>query len=96
MPAFEKVYKGLSGEVQFVMVNLTDGMRETKEKGAKFIKDQGYTFPVYFDTQQEGSAAYKIYGIPLSVFIDKDGYVITTYEGPVSEKTLRSRIDSIK
>ena len=47
MPGFEAMYKKYSGKVDFVMVNMTDGARETKKKASSFIKEQGYTFPVY-------------------------------------------------
>jgi thiol-disulfide isomerase/thioredoxin len=96
MPAFNKVYQELGGDIQFVMVDLTDGQRETKEIGAKYITDQGYTFPVYFDTLQEGSLAYNIRGIPTTLFLDKDGYIINSVQHGLNEQLLRQYINSIK
>ena len=95
MPDFETVYKELGGDVQFMMVDLTDGQRETKEIGAAYIESQGYTFPVYFDTLQEGSYAYNIRSIPTTVFIDKDGNIVKEVTGAMSETALRNGIDLV-
>ena len=96
MPDFEKVYKELGNEVQFMMVNLTDGQRETVQRGAKYIEDNGHTFPVYFDTKQEGARAYGIRAIPTTLFIDKNGHITTSARGAIDEKMLRQRIELIK
>ena len=38
--------------------------RETKEKGEKFIKDNEYTFPVYFDLDYDATITYQAYSLP--------------------------------
>ena len=94
MPDFEKVYRELGDDVQFIMLCLTDGTRETKESGERFIESQGYTFPVFFDTNQNGASAYAIRSIPVTVFIDKDGYITNKRVGAINERILREGIDS--
>ena len=96
MPDFDKVYAELGEEIEFMMVDLTDGQRETVTHGQDYIKEQGFTFPVYFDTLQEGANTYGIRSIPTTLFIDKDGYVVTGMQGAISEKTLRNNIEKIK
>ena len=96
MPDFEKAYKEFGDEIQFIMLNLTDGMRETKDIGAKYVREQGYTFPVFFDNKQEGASAYAVRSIPITLFIDKDGYIIAETQGTIDENTLRKGIDLIK
>ena len=93
MPEFEKVYNESGGEIQFMMVNLSDGARETVEAGKKYINDGGYSFPVYFDTDQSGAAAYALMYIPATFFIDGDGYVVAEAQGAVDGDTLRQGID---
>ena len=92
MPEFDKVHKELGGEIQFMMVDLTDGQRETVEKGTRYITEQGFSFPVYFDTKGEGSYTYGIRSIPTTLFIDKDGYMVTGVQGAINEATLRKGI----
>ena len=64
LPAFEKAYKTYGDKVEFMMVNLTDGQRETVPKVNEFISENEYTFPVYYDTKYSASAAYGISSIP--------------------------------
>ena len=95
MPEFEKVFKELGDEVRFVMVDLVDGGRETIETGAKYIEAEGYTFPVYFDAEQEGAYAYGIHSIPTTIFIDRNGGIVTSAQGMLDESTLRKGVDLI-
>lgn len=94
MPDFDRVYLEKGNDVTFMMVDLV-GMRETKESGEKYIEEQGFSFPVYFDTKQEAAAAYGISSIPTTLFIDKDGYIVTGARGAIDERTLRYGIDLI-
>lgn len=96
MPEFNEVYQEVGEEVTFMMVDLVDGQRETKEKGAKYVKDQGYSFPVYFDVDQNAASTYSVMSIPTTIFIDKDGYIVTGAQGAIDADTLRKGIGLIK
>lgn len=96
MPEFDKVYAELGSEVTFMMVDLTDGQRETKEKGAAYVLEQGFSFPVYYDIKQEAAYTYGIRSIPTTIFIDSGGYIVTGAEGQIDEKTLRYGISLIQ
>ena len=96
MPEFNKVYGEVGQDITFIMVDLVDGQRETQEKGAQYVKGEGFTFPVYFDTEQEAANKYGISSIPTTIFIDKDGYIVTGAQGAIDEKTLQKGIDLIK
>jgi thioredoxin-related protein len=95
MPEFNKVYLEMGGEIQFMMVDITDGMRETVRIGTKYIADNKFSFPVFFDTEGEGAMYYGIRSIPTTLFIDKDGYVVTGVQGSIDESTLRKGIGFI-
>lgn len=92
MPYFDTVYLELGDEIQFLMVDLADGNRETVEKGMTFIEDEGFSFPVYFDTANEAGSIYGVRSIPTTYFIDKDGYIVTGVQGAIDEDTLRKGI----
>lgn len=96
MPDFEEAYKTYGDEIQFVIVNMTDGSRETVDTATKYIKDQGYTFPVYFDTNLEAANAYQVYSIPTTYFIDKNGSVAAYSEGMLTKESLEQGIAKIK
>lgn len=95
MPDFDKLYKEYGDRVVFMMINLTDGYRDTVDGTKRFVSGKGYTFPVYFDTQDSGGSAYHIVSIPQTVFIDTNGNVYKTHIGAMSEATLRLYIDAL-
>ena len=77
------------------MLNATDGMRETKEKAKELIDEEGYTFPVYYDTELEASYVYGVSSLPATVFIDKDGNIVTAAVGQIDESALLQGISMI-
>ncbi len=95
MPHFENVYLEMGDEVEFIMLNSTDG-QETMEAGQAFIDENGYTFPVYFDYDGEvtGNASYDYYimYLPTTFFIDAEGNVVAVAEQGLSEEQLREGI----
>ncbi len=94
MPEFNKVYEELGNDINFMMVDIIDG-RETVESGKKYVEDNSFTFPVYFDTTQEAATLYGIISIPSTLFIDVDGNVVAGARGAIDEATLRKGIDLI-
>ena len=95
MEGFNNKYEELGDEVAFIMVNLTDGNRETVEKAMDFISDEGYSFPVYFDKDMTASDSYEAYSIPMTYFIKADGTVATSVTGAMSEYALSECIKLI-
>lgn len=95
MPHFDEAYKKYEEDIHFVMVNLTDGARETKEKAEAFISEQGYSFPVYFDTKTEAAMAYGTYSIPVTYFIDANGKPVAKGNGTLDADTLQKGIDML-
>ena len=95
MPEFDKVYGEMGGDIQFMMVALTDGARETVATASKFVGDSGYGFPVYFDTLGQAANAYGIRSIPATYFIDSAGKVVSSQVGALSEAALRRGIAGI-
>jgi thiol-disulfide isomerase/thioredoxin len=91
-PDFDKIYDEMKADVAFLMVNLTDGQRETIESASSYIAEHGYRFPVYFDTTREAAWAYGVTSVPTTVFISKDGYVTHEHIGRMNEDLLRSGI----
>lgn len=96
MPHFNQAYAGVKNDVVFMMVDLVDGQRETQAKGQKYIQDQGYDLPIYFDTEHQGINAYGISSIPTTLFIDSSGNIAAAYQGAIDEKTLQAGINLIK
>ena len=92
---FDSAAARYNGQIQFVMVNLTDGSRETVDTALSYIKDQGYTFPVYCDTTLEAGIAYGASAIPITFFIDEDGYGVAYAQSALSRENLQVGIDML-
>ena len=95
MQDFEEAHLELQEEVQFLMVNLTDGSRETVDSALAYIEEQGFTFPVFYDTDTDAAQTYHVYSIPASFFIDAQGYAIARASGAIDRDTLKKGIDMI-
>lgn len=95
MPDFDDVYKDYKDKVEFMMVNMTDGNRETKSKAYDFVTNQGYSFPVYYDVNQSAAYAYSVTALPTTYFIDANGNISTYKIGSMSASALRNQIDKL-
>lgn len=94
MPDFQAKYEELGGEVQFLMINMTGG-RETLDSAQKFIAEQGYTFPVFYDTDSDAAVTYGAYSLPTTYFIDAEGNAVAQATGAINGEILQTGIDMI-
>ena len=95
MPHIQEAYERLSGEVSFVMINMTDGQRETQESAEEYMAESGWTFPIYFDSDYDAAMTYGAYSLPQTYFIDAEGRLIAAARGSMSAEVLQSGIDMI-
>lgn len=96
MPDFDEAYKKYGDEVNFVMINMTDGVRETKESGQKFVDGEGYTFPVYFDETQYAAYTLGVSKIPTTFFLDAKGHGIAYATGTIGPEIIEKGIELSK
>ena len=94
MPDFDRAASE-HPEITFMMINVTDGSRETMEDAKAFIEQSGYTFPVYYDTTLQAAMVYGANALPISFFIDKNGEVIGYVSGMIDADTLALGISKI-
>ena len=95
MPDFDAAYATYKDDIVFLMVNMTDGSRETVEVASKFIANSGYTFPVYYDTQYSAAITYSVASLPTSYFINEKGELVAHAKGAIDADTLQRGIDMI-
>lgn len=95
MPDFDAVYRELGKDVNFMMVNMTDGTRETVEKAYRLVSEQGFSFPVFYDKDMDAARSYGVSSLPATYFIDKDGNVIARAIGAIDSNILRQGIGMI-
>lgn len=95
LPAFEKAYEKYSGRVNFLMINLTDGYRDTVEKVSDFVTKKGYQFPVFYDTKMNAASVYGVSSIPATLFIDEEGFIVAGITGAMNIVSLEENILAI-
>lgn len=95
MPYFEEAIKKYGDKVEILMVNLTDGKRETKETALKFLKDNNLEMKILFDKDFSAANAYSIRSIPRTIFINKDGEIAYDTKGLIDEDKLNDNIEKI-
>jgi peroxiredoxin len=83
MPYLQQIYdewqdKGL--------VLLEINMSESSSTVQQFLTNNGYTFPVYIDTDGSVADTYGISGIPTTFFIDSDGVIQQVIRGSFPSK----------
>ena len=95
MPDFNEAYKNYP-DVQFLMVNATDGQRETVEIAKSYIEQEQYDFDVFFDTIDRNAVrTYNVSSYPQTLFIDKDGNIVSQRIGMLSKDILVQEIEKI-
>ena len=95
MPDFNEAYKEYP-DVQFLMVNATGTNGETVESAKVFIEQEKYEFPVFFDTQHDALRTYGVSSYPQTIFIDKDGNIVSHRVGMLTKDVLEQNIEMIK
>lgn len=99
-PYFDELYQEYGKDVNFIMLNATDGRQETEDIAKAYLDTQGYNFPVYFDYADLGgqvvnqSFAY-YYGVsayPTTIFINADGLMEYAIIGGTDKETLEDEI----
>ena len=94
LPDFDRVYADYGEDVVFMMVNMTDGSRDTVESASAFTADNGYSFPVYYDCDLDAAYTYGASSIPMTVLIGADGNIVGGQVGVLTEEQLRIILDT--
>ena len=95
MPDFEEAYKKHT-DVQFIMLNATDSSYETVERASAYVKENGFTFPVYYDTLSEAQQTLGVEAYPMTYFYNAKGELVETHRGMISPEQLEEKIALIK
>lgn len=91
-PALEKVYTRYRDKgVGFIGIAIYD----TEEKAREYIKEFGITFPNGLDKGGSIAEVYKIYGIPKTFIVGKDGRFTYIHMGAVTEDILIKGIEKV-
>ena len=75
LPIVQQMYEKYGEQIHFVLLNMSEPGRETKEKADQYIKNQGYTFPYYYDVDQSAADLLQVKTIPSMYLVTKQQQV---------------------
>lgn len=101
MPDVQAIYEEFGDRVRIMAVNAREEQRnansreEALDNALTYLQENGFRFPLYFDWNLEAYNAMQAPAVPLTVFIDADGYATRWRLGVRSENQLRRDIQEI-
>lgn len=90
MPEMEKVFVEYQ-ERGLVLLAVSVG--EDLAKVENYLEDQSYSFQFLLDTDKSVTRSYGLKSIPVSIMIDRNGYVIYKRVGAMNEQQIRSAVE---
>jgi cytochrome c biogenesis protein CcmG, thiol:disulfide interchange protein DsbE len=80
LPYVERLFKSLAGNSSFRMVTVL--YKDNPQQALNFMKQRGYTFPIYLNPDESASKYFGLTGVPETFIIDKKGVLRTKVLGP--------------
>jgi peroxiredoxin len=90
LPDFQQVYSERPG--QFVLLAVAVS---SSGDPAPVAKEEGFTFDVAWDKGGAGADLYGVRGIPMSLFIDRDGRIVDKVIGGMDKATFEASLAKI-
>lgn len=82
--------------VEFILVNKLDGVKETKEQALNYLKENNIPFSTVFDENLEVYNELGIKVVPTTLIINKDGVVKSLNPGEIEDSgTLETLIQNV-
>lgn len=87
MPAIQATYEAYKRDDLVVLgINMT--YQDNRQNAEAFVEEYGITFPILLDETGEVTESYRVLGVPTSVFVNKDGVIVNSYIGAMTEQQL--------
>lgn len=93
MPELQKVQDANKDDLVIIGVHRTD--TEEKEVGIKFAEEVGVSYLLATDRDGSLYRATGGFGMPVAVFIDKDGVVREIKSGPKTKEEIQEKVSNI-
>lgn len=95
MPHIQKVYEEyMEKDVVILAVNITASEKNGIEGVNSFLKENKFTFPVLYDKDGSVATEYRVTGIPQTYIINKEGIIVNSMTGALSEEMMKEQIEA--
>ncbi len=91
MPHLEEVHRAQGERVVFLGVNHQDGRAPARD----LLAQTGVTYPSGHDPEGKVASAYRLLGMPSTVFISPSGKIVATRTGEMSRSQLEDAIRAL-
>lgn len=91
MPAFEAVARSLDGRVAFVGIDHRDSRRLAR----RLLDETGVSYPAAYDPGGSVAAAYRLFGMPTTVFVGPGGTLVARRTGEMSRAELERALGEL-
>jgi len=94
IPGMQKFYasqQAAGKDLVILGINSVDDAQSAQQ----FVQQEGMTYSVVLDNQQQVAMLYNLTATPTSYFIDRQGIIRSVYVGPIGVATLQQRVAEI-
>ena len=91
-PVLEKAFQNY-GDRKVAIIGIA--IQDTESKARIFMEELGLTYPAGLDADGTIKESYRVFGLPITHFIDAEGYISYTHIGVVTEDLMRYELDKI-
>lgn len=88
LPVFQSAYEAYRDRITFLMINVTDGERETERSAREYWEALDTQLPVYFDLDSGATAGFRVTTVPSTFFIDAEGKSVAYAPGELTAEQL--------
>ena len=80
LPSIETLFRNFSNNPRFQVITIL--YKDDTQRALIYMKENGYTFPVYLNPDDSAATLFKITGVPETYIIDKQGILRNKIIGP--------------
>ena len=91
MQKFYASQRAAGKDLVILGINSVDDAQTARQ----FVQQEGMTYSVVLDNQQQVAMLYNLTATPTSYFIDRQGMIHSVYVGPIGVATLQQRVAEI-
>ena len=95
LPEIQKVYEKYKDNIHFVMLDMLDFHKETKEQADQYVSEKGYTFPYYYDAGEKVADILHVPSIPGIYLVDKNQKIKKVMTDFHDEAALEKQLEEI-
>ena len=87
-------YAVMPANTRILSVATADGICYVNLSAA-FVDEEGYSFPVYFDTTGSAASVYQAFAIPMTIVVNENGEIAAVYNGALSGEQVTALISEL-